>query len=95
MEDYVKTIGGVLGYVKVNEDMTFKSSLDKFMTDEVRNELKERLSLKPGNVIFIIADKEKCAKCLFGKGKNASYKEAGKRCMSGLFGAYEEICDNL
>ena len=64
MEEYTKTIGGVLGYIKVNEDMTFKSSLDKFMTDEIRNELKERLSLQPGNVIFLIADKEKCAKLM-------------------------------
>ena len=64
MEEYVKSIGGVLGYIKVNEDLTFKSTLDKFMSDEVRNELKEKLSLKAGNVIFIIADKEKCAKLM-------------------------------
>ena len=64
MEEYVKGLGGVLGYIKVNDDLTFKSTLDKFMSDEVRNELKEKLSLKPGNVIFIIADKEKCAKLM-------------------------------
>ena len=64
MEEYVKSIGGVLGYIKVNEDMTFKSTLDKFMTDKVRTELKEKLSLKSGNVLFVIADKEKCAKLM-------------------------------
>ena len=64
IEEYVKSIGGNLGYIRVNEDMTFKSSLDKFMTDEVRTELKERLSLTPGSAIFIIADKNKCAKLL-------------------------------
>ena len=64
MEEYVKSIGGVLGYIKVNEDLTFKSTLDKFMSDEVRNELKEKLNLEAGNVIFIIADKEKCAKLM-------------------------------
>ena len=64
MEEYVKSIGGVLGYIKVNDDMTFKSTLDKFMSDEVRSELKDRLELKPGNVVFIIADKEKCAKLM-------------------------------
>ncbi len=64
MEEYVKSIGGVLGYIKVNEDLTFKSSLDKFFSDEVRNELKERLSLKENNVVFIIADKERCAKLM-------------------------------
>ena len=37
MEEYVKTIGGSgLAYIKVNEDNTFKSSLDKFLTDEER-----------------------------------------------------------
>ena len=64
MEEYVKSIGGVLGYIKVNEDLTFKSTLDKFMSDEVRNELKDKLNLDAGNVIFIIADKEKCAKLM-------------------------------
>lgn len=64
MEEYVKSIGGVLGYIKVNDDMTFKSSLDKFFDDEVRSELKEKLNLKPGNVIFIIANKDKCAKLM-------------------------------
>ena len=64
MEEYVKSIGGVLGYIKVNEDLTFKSSLDKFFNDEVRNELKERLDLKSDNVLFIIANKEKCAKLM-------------------------------
>ena len=63
MEEYVKTIGGNgLAYIKVNEDNTFKSSLDKFLTDEERQELTNRLNLKSGNVLFIIADKKNCAK---------------------------------
>ena len=64
MEEYVKSIGGVLSYIKVCEDGTFKSTLDKFMSDEVRSELRERLSLTGGNVVFIMADKEKCAKLM-------------------------------
>ena len=64
MEEYVKSIGGILGYIKVEEDLSFKSSLDKFFNDEVRSELKEKLDLKSGNVLFIIADKEKCAKLM-------------------------------
>lgn len=64
MEEYVKSIGGVLSYIKVNDDGTFKSTLDKFMTDDIRTELKERLSLTGGNVVFIMADKEKCAKLM-------------------------------
>ena len=63
MEEYVKTIGGSgLAYIKVNEDNTFKSSLDKFLTDEERQALINRLNLKGGNVLFIIADKKNCAK---------------------------------
>ncbi len=64
MEEYVKSIGGNLGYIKVNEDMSFKSSLDKFMNDDIRNELKKRLSLDVGNVIFLIANNDKCAKLM-------------------------------
>ena len=66
MEEYVKSIGGTLGYIKVNEDLSFKSSLDKFLNDKIRNELKTTLSLKKGNVLFIVADpsKEKCAKLM-------------------------------
>ena len=66
MEEYVKTIGGVLGYIKVNEDLTFKSSLDKFFTDEIRENLKNTLALESGNVVFIIANenKAKCAKMM-------------------------------
>lgn len=64
MEEYVKSIGGVLGYIKVNEDLTFKSSLDKFFTDEIRNELKDRLNLKPMDTLFIIASSDKCAKLM-------------------------------
>ena len=63
MEEYVKTIGGSgLAYIKVNEDNTFKSSLDKFLTDEERQALTNRLNLKGGNVLFIIADKKNYAK---------------------------------
>lgn len=63
MEEYVKSIGGSgLAYIKVNEDETFKSSLDKFLTEEERSQLKEKLELKSGNVLFIIADNKNCAK---------------------------------
>src|SRR5574344_152180 len=63
MEDYVKTIGcGGLAYIKVNEDLSFKSSLDKYLTDEIRKELISKLDLKPNSTLFIIADKEKASK---------------------------------
>ena len=63
LEEYMKEIGASgLAYIKVNEDLTFKSSLDKFFTDEERTMLKEELELKSSDVVFIISDKKKCAK---------------------------------
>jgi len=63
MEEYIKSVGDSgLAYIKVNEDMTFKSSLDKFLTDEERKNIIETMSLTPNSVLFIVADKEKCAK---------------------------------
>ena len=45
-----------LSYIKVNEDMTFKSSIDKFLDDELRKEIIERCNLKPNSALFILAD---------------------------------------
>ena len=57
MEEYVKSIGGSgLSYIKVNEDMTFKSSIDKFLDDEIRKELINTLQFKPNGALFILAD---------------------------------------
>ena len=64
MEEYVKSLGGVLSYIKVNEDLTFKSTLDKFMTDEIRKEFTDKLNLKAGNVVFVMADKKNIAKLM-------------------------------
>ena len=96
MEEYVKSIGGNLGYIKVNDDMTFKSSLDKFMNDEIRNKLKETLSLEKGNVLFIIADKTKCAKLLgqvrikLGEELDLIDKSKYEFCIINDFPFYEE-----
>ena len=57
MEEFVKNQGGAgLSYIKVNSDMTFKSSIDKFLDDELRKELIERCNLKEGSALFILAD---------------------------------------
>ena len=64
MEEYVKSIGGLLGYIKVNEDGSFKSTLDKFFDDKIRKELNDKFNLKANDVLFIMADKEKCAKLM-------------------------------
>ena len=52
-----------ISLVPVPSIIEIKSSLDKFLTDEIREELINKLSLKEGNVLFIIAnEKDKCAK---------------------------------
>ena len=57
MEEYMKSVGAVgLSYIKVNEDMTFKSSLDKFLTDEIRKELVDKCNLEAGSTLFVLAD---------------------------------------
>ena len=57
IEEYVKSVGASgLGYIKVNEDKTFKSSLDKFLTDDIRSELINTINLEPEDTLFIISD---------------------------------------
>lgn len=57
MEEYMKSVGAVgLSYIKVNEDMTFKSSIDKFLDDSLRQELIEKCHLVPGSALFVLAD---------------------------------------
>ncbi len=57
IEEYVKSVGASgLGYIKVNEDKTFKSSLDKFLTDDIRSELINTLNLESEDTLFIISD---------------------------------------
>lgn len=57
MEEYMKSAGApALAYIKVNEDMTFKSSLDKFLTDEIRKELVDKCNLEAGSTLFVLAD---------------------------------------
>ena len=57
IEEYIKKAGAVgLSYIKVGTDMTFKSSIDKFLNEELRNELIEKCNLKEGSTLFILAD---------------------------------------
>lgn len=57
--DYAKTIGMPgIGYIKVNDDMTFNGPIDKFLTDEERQNLINKAGLEKGSVLFFIADKK-------------------------------------
>lgn len=56
-----------LGYIKVNEDMSFSGPIDKFIPDDRREELKNRAQLKPGCVLYFIADTTDIAPKLAGQ----------------------------
>jgi aspartyl-tRNA synthetase len=71
MEEFALSIGmGGLGYVEVQDDMSFKGPIDKFISDEVRAELKTRAELKPGDVLYFIADTAKNAANYAGQIRN-------------------------
>lgn len=66
--DYAKSIGmsAGIGYFKVDDDMKFVGPIDKFLSDDEREDLIKVAKLKPGCVIFFIAD------------RNNAYKYAGE-----------------
>ena len=56
--DFASSIGMPgIGYISVNDDMSFKGPIDKFLTDEERTALIKKADLKPGSVLFFIGDK--------------------------------------
>lgn len=76
MLDYAMSIGmGGLGYLEVQEDMTFKGPIDKFIPEELKKKLLEIADLQKNDTIFFIADNEKRATELAGQIRT----ELGKR----------------
>ena len=68
MLDFAKSIGmGGLGYLEVQEDLSFKGPIDKFIPDELKKELLELAELEVEDTIFFIADSEKRATELAGQ----------------------------
>ena len=73
---YAMSIGmGGLGYLEVQDDLSFKGPIDKYIPEELKKELLELASLKKGDTIFFIADTEKRATELAGQIR----QELGKR----------------
>ena len=64
-----------LGYIEVEEDMTYKGPIAKYFTDEQSEEIKKLLSLKQGDVLFFISDAPKFVDKLAGEIRT----ELGKR----------------
>ena len=68
MEEFALSIGMKgLGYVKVNNDLTFDGPIDKFLKPGDREELIERNGSKAGDVIYFIADSYAVAPKLAGQ----------------------------
>ena len=65
---FAQSIGmGGLGYLEVKEDMTYKGPIDKFIPDDMKNEIKEIAGLEAGDTIFFIADREEQAALYAGQ----------------------------
>jgi aspartyl-tRNA synthetase len=76
MLDYAMKIGMKgLGYIKVDDDMKYHGPIDKFLSEEDKKELAEVAGLKPGCVLFFIADEKEYAPKLAGQIRT----ELGKR----------------
>ena len=76
MLDYAKSIGMAgLGYLEVQEDMSFKGPIDKFIPDNLKQNLITLADLHKNDTIFFIADNEKRATELAGQIR----MELGKR----------------
>lgn len=66
---------GGLGYLEVQEDLSYKGPIDKFIPDEMKAEMREIAGLEAGDTVFFIADKEARAAIFAGQIRN----ELGKR----------------
>lgn len=56
MEDFIKGKGATaLAYIKVLEDMTLKSTITKFLSEDEISSLKSTLNLQAGDIVFIMA----------------------------------------
>ncbi len=69
---FAQSIGmGGLGYLEVKEDMSYKGPIDKFIPDDMKEEIRETAGLEVGDTIFFIADKEKQASLYAGEIRTA------------------------
>ena len=76
MLEFAMSIGmGGLGYLEVQEDLSYKGPIDKFIPDELKEELRNIADLQKGDTIFFIADNEKRAAEFAGQIRT----ELGKR----------------
>ncbi len=76
MLEYAMSIGMKgLGYLEVQEDLSYKGPIDKFIPDNLKQELKDLAQLEKDDTIFFIADNQEKATMLAGQIRT----ELGKR----------------
>lgn len=59
-----------LGYLEVQEDLSYKGPIDKFIPREMKGELRELAGLEKDDTIFFIADRQERAANLAGQIRN-------------------------
>ena len=64
-----------LGYLEVQEDLSYKGPIDKFISSDMKKELMDLAGLEAGDTLFFISDKEKQAALFAGQIRN----ELGER----------------
>lgn len=65
---FAQSIGmGGLGYLEVKEDKTYKGPIDKFIPDDMKDEIAQIADLEAGDTIFFIADREELAAIYAGQ----------------------------
>ena len=94
---FAQSIGmGGLGYLEVMEDKSYKGPIDKFIPDDMKEEIRETAGLEVGDTIFFIADNEKNAALYAGQIRTALgerldliEKNSFKFCYINDFSMYE------
>ena len=87
---------GGLGYLEVMEDGSYKGPIDKFIPEDMKEEMRTLGGLEVGDTIFFIADKEKRAaeyagqlRTELGKRLDLIEKNAFRFCFINDFPMYE------
>ena len=94
---FATSIGmGGLGYLEVEEDGSYKGPIDKFIPEDMKEEMRSLAGLEVGDTIFFIADKEKRAaeyagqlRTELGKRLDLIEKNAFRFCFVNDFPMYE------
>ncbi len=88
---------GGLGYLEVEEDLSYKGPIDKFIPKELKKELAGLTGLAAGDTLFLIADREERANYYAGQIRNElgsrlglAEKNAFRFCYVNDFPMYEQ-----